>query len=89
MANNSETVGHKDLRPGQIVYTLVFYNKLFSLLLPLDGLQFIFLLRDSEVQKLVPRFFATVLYSGAQIKMASTQTDKGVAIHQLITDFRR
>ena len=25
-ANNSETVGHKDLRFGQIVYILVFYN---------------------------------------------------------------
>ena len=60
-ANNSETVGHKDLRLGQIAYTLVFYNILFSLLLPLDGFQFIFLLRDSEVRKLVPRFFATVL----------------------------
>ena len=48
-ASNSETVGHKDPRLGQIVYILVFYNKLFSWLLPLDGLQFvIFLLRDSE-----------------------------------------
>ena len=25
-ANNSETVGHKDPRLGQIVYKLVFYN---------------------------------------------------------------
>ena len=25
-ANNSETVGHKDLKRGQIVYILVFYN---------------------------------------------------------------
>ena len=82
-ANNSETVGHKDLRFGQIVYILVFYNISFSWLLPLDGLQFIFLLRDSENdlqkffchrQKLVPRFLATVLYTGDQIKMASTQT---------------
>ena len=47
-ANNSETVGHKDLRLGQIVYMLVFYNISFSWLLPLDGFQFIFLLRDSE-----------------------------------------
>ena len=47
-ANNSETVGHKDLRFGQIVYILVFYNISFSWLLPLDGFQFIFLLRDSE-----------------------------------------
>ena len=43
---NSETVGHKDLR--QIVYILVFYNISFSWFLPLDGFQFIFLLRDSE-----------------------------------------
>ena len=28
-ANNSETVGYKDLRFGQIVYILVFYNILF------------------------------------------------------------
>ena len=46
--NNSETVGHKDLRLGQIVYILVFYNISFSWLLPLDGFQFIFSLRDSE-----------------------------------------
>ena len=36
--NNSQTVGHKDLRFGQIVYILVFYN-IFSWLLPLDGFQ--------------------------------------------------
>ena len=42
-ANNSETVGHKDLRLGQIVYILVFYNISFSWLLPLDSFQFIFL----------------------------------------------
>ena len=47
-ANNSETVGQKDLRLGQKVYILVFYNISFSWLLPLDGFQFIFLLRDSE-----------------------------------------
>ena len=48
LANNSETVGHKDLRLGQFVYILVFYNISFSWLLPLDGFQFYFLLRDSE-----------------------------------------
>ena len=42
------TVGHKDLRLGQIFYILVFYNISFSWLLPPDGFQFIFLLRDSE-----------------------------------------
>ena len=47
-ANYSETVGHKDVRFGQIVYTLVFYNISFSWLFTLDGFQFIFLLRDSE-----------------------------------------
>ena len=41
-------MGHKDLRLGQIVYILVFYNISFSWLLPLDGFQFNFLLRDSE-----------------------------------------
>ena len=45
-ANNSETVGHKYLRLGQIVYILVFYNISFSWLLPLDGFQFI--LRDND-----------------------------------------
>ena len=44
----SETVGRKDLRLGQIVYILVFYNISFSWLLPLDGFQFIFLLHDGE-----------------------------------------
>ena len=42
---NSETVGHKDLRFGQIVYILVFYNISFSWLLPLDGFKCIFLCR--------------------------------------------
>ena len=44
-ANNSETVGHKDLRFGRIVYILVFYNISISWLLLLDGFQFIFLCR--------------------------------------------
>ena len=48
LANNSETVGHKDLRLGQIVYILVFYNISFSWLLLLDSFQYNFLLRDSE-----------------------------------------
>ena len=39
---------YKDLKLGQIVYTLVFYNISFSWLPPLDGFQFIFLLRVSE-----------------------------------------
>ena len=47
-AINSETVGHKDLRLGQIVYIFVFYNISFSWLLPQDGFQFNFLLPDSE-----------------------------------------
>ena len=47
-ANNSETVGHKDLRLGQIVYVLVFYNISFSWLLLLNSFQFIFLFCDSE-----------------------------------------
>ena len=53
-ANNSETVGHKYLRLGQIVYILVFYNISFSWLLPLDGFQFI--LRDNENDLLIPWF---------------------------------
>ena len=42
LANNSETVGHKDLKLGQIVYILVFYNILIFWLLPLYCFQFIF-----------------------------------------------
>ena len=41
-ANNSETVSHKDLTLGLVVYILVFYNISFSWLLPLEGFQFIF-----------------------------------------------
>ena len=52
-ANNWETLGHKDMRLGQIVYVLVCYNISFSWLLPLDGFQFIFLLRDCENDLLV------------------------------------
>ena len=55
-------MGHKDLRLGQIVYLLVFYNISFSWLLPLHGFQFIFLLRDSEndvLAKLTLLFFKT------------------------------
>ena len=47
-ANNSEIVGHKDLRLGQIVYILIFYTISFSWLLPLDSFQFNFLLPNSE-----------------------------------------
>ena len=44
-ATNSETVSHKDLRFGQIVYNIVFYNISFSWLLPLDAFKCIFLCR--------------------------------------------
>ena len=47
-ANNSETVGRKDLRLGQIVYILLFHSISFSWLLSLDGFQFNLLLRDNE-----------------------------------------
>ena len=41
-------MGHKDLGRGQIVYIVVFYKISFSWFLPLDGFQFIFMLRDGE-----------------------------------------
>ena len=44
-ATNSGTVGHKDLRFGHIVYTLVLYTISLSWLLPLDGFKCIFLCR--------------------------------------------
>ena len=47
-ANNSETVGHKDLKLGQIVYILVFYNISFLGFFHWTGFQFMFLFRDSE-----------------------------------------
>ena len=42
-------MGHKDLRFGQIVYILVFYNISISWLLPLDGFQVVFLCRVYSV----------------------------------------
>ena len=48
ITHKTKLKGHKDLRLGQIVYTLAFYNISFSWLLPPDGFQFIFLLRDNE-----------------------------------------
>ena len=50
-------MGPNDLRLGQIVYILVFYNITFSWLLPLDGFQFNFLLRDSENDLYTIKFF--------------------------------
>ena len=47
-ANNSETVCCTDLRLGEIIYVLVFYNISFSWLFSLNGLEFIFLWHDSE-----------------------------------------
>ena len=47
-ATNSETVCRTDLRIGEIVYVLVFYNISFSWLFSLNGLEFIFLRSDSE-----------------------------------------
>ena len=47
-ANNSETVGHKDLRLGQIVYILVFYNIHFLGFFHWTVSNLFFLLRDSE-----------------------------------------
>ena len=58
---NSETVDPKDLRLGQIVYILVFYNISFSWLLPLDGFQFNFLLRDSENDLYTIKFFFVLI----------------------------
>ena len=58
-------MGHKDLRLGQIVYILVFYNISFSWFLPLDGFQFNFLLRDSEndLYNLAPTYLCTLFTS--------------------------
>ena len=48
-ANNSEIVCRTDLRLGETVYVLVFYNMSFFWLFSLNGLEVIFFLwRDSE-----------------------------------------
>ena len=47
-ANNSETVGHKDLRLGQIVYVLVFYNIHFLGFFSWTVSNLYIFLRDSE-----------------------------------------
>ena len=73
-ANNSETVGHKDQRFGQIVYILVFYNLSFFWLLPLDGFYFIFfvpgLLRDGENEesRTSENFIFSLFFSPTTIK---------------------
>ena len=67
-ANNSETVVHKDLRLCKIVYIIVFYNISFSWLLPLDGFQFIFLLRDGE-NDLYYLMQCTSILSGTKINL--------------------
>ena len=88
-ANNSETVGHKDLRLGQIVYILVFYNISFSWVLPLDGFHFIFLLRNSEndlfclqtgilCRLKTKRFLSQVIYFPSQL------TGKSSIIYHLL-----
>ena len=64
LANNSETVSHKDLRLGQIVYILVFYNISFSWLRPLDGFWFLFLsclLCDMKMKNLTGCIFVVVV----------------------------
>ena len=74
--NNSVTTGHKDLRLGQIVYMLVFYNISFSWFLPQDSFQFNFLLRDSENDLLYWNFLGscpvTVIYRVSAIYGAVT-----------------
>ena len=67
-ANNSETVGHKDLRLGQIVYILVFYNISFSWLLPLDGFQFIFFVAWQWKRSIVSAMLFEQEKNGALIK---------------------
>ena len=64
-ANNSGTVGHKDLRLAQILYILVFYNISFSWVLPLDGFQFCFLFFCSVTVKTM-----RVLNRGSQIPLS-------------------
>ena len=66
-ANNSATVGHKDLRLGQVVYILVFYNISFCCLLPLDSFQFIFSLHGSLSRYIVEVKFPQILFEWANV----------------------
>ena len=81
-ANNSETVGHKDLRLGQIVYILVFYNILFSWLLPLDGFQFIFWRRVYYVTVKTINPFVRNVRSGAGESTAG-RVPPAIAVNKL------
>ena len=70
-ANNSKTVGHKDLRLGKIVYILLFYNISFSWLLPLLCVPC--LLRDS-VNELCQWYFFTSFFLLS--RMSSSRNSK-------------
>ena len=72
-ANHSQTVGHKDLRLGQLVYILVVYNISFSWLLPLDGFQFIFFVAWHWKRSISRYFFIYLYFSNNFILIA---TDK-------------
>ena len=74
-------MGNKNLRLGQIVYILVFYNILFSWLLPVDGFQFIFLLRDSEND-----LVANSLYYFFEINKETVEQVNSTGFLELIID---
>ena len=82
LANHSETVSHKDLRLGQIVYILVFYNISFSWLLSLDGFQFIFLSRDGENDLL----FQCVRNNPHSAQFRKAKLVKAIAVNVLIPE---
>ena len=76
-------MGYKDLKLGQIVYILVFYNISFSWLLALDGLQFIFLLRDIENEARPGLFREWLKTMVSKILAWPSQINKKANIHNI------
>ena len=77
-ANNSETVGHKNLRFGQIVCILVFYSISFSWLLPLDGFKCICLCRVYCVTVKTKNSWALTILLGRSFSMSIYEPTKYV-----------
>ena len=88
-ANNSETVGHIDLR-RKIVYISVFCNTSFSWLFPLDGFQFIFLYRIYWVTVKGDRFKGLCNLVPRVFSLSNMESDKtlGTRLAPLLSGYR-
>ena len=93
-ANTSETVRHKDLRLGQIVYILVFYNISFSWLLPLDSFQFIFFVaRQKDIwshQRITLfLFYYNIFYQNIEAEICKIYNIRLIIVFQLLPFSKR